>query len=81
MTLEMLPLIAAVIIAAFLLVFWVRLIRDIIWAAVGILVILAVLFLVFKIGPQQVLQELRDPFAFLERVWNVIVGWFQALLP
>lgn len=80
MTLEMLPLIAAVIIAAFMLFFWVRVIRDAVWTTVGIVIILAVLFVVFNIGPRQVLQELRDPFAFLERVWNVIMGWFQALL-
>jgi len=36
---------------------------------------------VFRIGPRQVLQELRDPFAFLEQVWQVIVAWFRAFFP
>ncbi|MEN9231720.1 MAG: hypothetical protein Q6L68_12510 [Thermostichus sp. DG02_5_bins_236] len=81
MVLEMLPLLAAVIIAAFLLFFWVRLVREAIWTTVGVVIILAVLYVVFNIGPRQVLQELRDPFEFVERVWNVIIGWFKALFP
>lgn len=56
-------------------------VREAIWTTVGIVIILAVLYVVFRIGPRQVLQELRDPFALLEQVWQVIVGWFQALLP
>jgi len=78
MTLETLPLVAAVAIAIFVLVFWVRVVREAIWTAVGIVILLAVLYVVFRIGPRQVLQELRDPFALLEQVWQVIVGWFQA---
>ncbi|MFS8837499.1 hypothetical protein [Synechococcus sp. R6-5] len=81
MVLDTLPLVAAVAIAIFLLFFWVRVIRDAVWTTVGVLIILAVLFVVFNIGPRQVLQELRDPFTFVERVWQVIVGWFKALFP
>ncbi len=81
MVLETLPLVAAVAIAIFVLVFWVRVVREAIWTAVGIVVLLAVLYVVFRIGPRQVLQELRDPFAFLEQVWQVIVTWFRAFFP
>ncbi|MFS8873043.1 hypothetical protein NW870_08375 [Synechococcus sp. R50.1] len=81
MVLDTLPLVAAVAIAIFMLVFWVRVVREAIWTTVGVLIILAVLFVVFNIGPRQVLQELRDPFALLEQVWQVIVGWFKALFP
>lgn len=81
MVLEMLPLLAGVLIAAFLLVFWVRLVREAIWTTVGVVIILAVLYVVFNIGPRQVLQELRDPFEFAEQVWNVIIGWLKALFP
>ncbi|HIK21003.1 MAG TPA: hypothetical protein IGR15_08100 [Synechococcus sp. M44_DOE_062] len=81
MVLDTLPLVAAVAIAIFLLFFWVRVIRDAVWTTAGVVIILAVLFVVFNIGPRQVLQELRDPFAFVERVWQVIVGWFRALFP
>ncbi|MEN9203230.1 MAG: hypothetical protein Q6K55_09455 [Thermostichus sp. DG02_3_bins_51] len=81
MVLEMLPLLAGVLIAAFLLVFWVRVVREAIWITVGVVIILAVLYVVFNIGPRQVLQELRDPFEFAEQVWNVIIGWLKALFP
>jgi hypothetical protein len=80
MVLETLPLVAAVAIAIFMLVFWVRVVREAIWTAVGIVILLAVLYVVFRISPQQVLQELRDPFALLDQVWQVILSWFRALL-
>jgi len=80
MVLETLPLVAAVAIAIFMLVFWVRVVREVIWTAVGIAILLAVLYVVFRIGPRQVLQELRDPFALLDQVWQVILSWFRALL-